>query len=128
MTLRHSLQEGAQGCDRKEVASVPLVVCLMGLVACAPGVVSLPRVGFEFCQMACVLVVASLPGVVCRMGLVACVRGVASLPGEGYEFCQMAFVLVAASLPGVVCQMGLVACVRELASLPWEVQLVAAVP
>ena len=82
---------------------------------------SLPGEGYEFCQMASVLVAASLPGVVCQMGLVACVRGVASLPGEGYEFCQMACVVVVASLPGVVCQMELVACVRGVASLHWEV-------
>ena len=74
----HSLREGVQGgCDQNEAASLPLVVCLLGLVACVLGVASLPWD---------VQLVTGVPLVVSSSAALA--PGAApTLPGEGSEFC-----------------------------------------
>ena len=75
MSLQHSQQEGDQGCDHNVVASLPWVVCQLGLVACVPGVASLCVQEVASPLEACVQEVAS--------PTVACVQEVAS-PPEAY--------------------------------------------
>ena len=106
MSLRlHSLREGVQGgCDQNEAASLPLVVCLLGLVACVLGVASLPWevqlvTGVPLVVSSSVVCAPEVASPPCEVQLVAGVPLVVSssaalapgaapsLPGEGSEFC-----------------------------------------